>query len=367
MTDHLPSLATMNPPSTELQEATTHALQEGEELLWAQRRHKRVDKNLCICVLGGLIFLALSIVYLHYMINSPEEAGKSNFYLCIMVFFALFCLGTAVLLYRVNARIIYAVTNCRALIFLPGFLGKPMVYSLPLSQKLIYRVVRRHNGTADYMMYTEEVGNHTTPGGFRFVREPDELEMVLAHLGVSLPKDGKKRHVAYRVEYRPPAPLSVLFWYIGAVIALALVLPTTITSDGADLYLRGESAQARIIGHQKHTRAVHTRTGKRTRKSREKVSILYPIFVYTTPEGKHYRATDINGSVEPDWKPGDTVEVLYDPKQPNRAMRKDSSVLIPPALVLLLGLWLLWRGHKSTQRLRATRTDSYRLFTAEEI
>ncbi len=367
MTDHQPFFATMNPPATELQEATAHALQEGEELLWAQRRHKRVDKNLCICVLGGLIFLALSIVYLHYMINSPEEAGKSNFYLCIMVFFALFCLGTAVLLYRVNARIIYAVTNCRALIFLPGFLGKPMVYSLPLTQKLIYRVVRRRNGTADYLMYNEEVGNHSTPGGFRFVREPDELEMVLAHLGVTLPKAGKKRHVAYRVEYRPPAPLSVLIWYIGAIITLALVLPTTITSDGADLYLRGESAQARIIGHQKHTRAVHTRTGKRTRKSREKVSILYPIFVYATPEGKHYRATDINGSVEPDWKPGDTVEVLYDPKQPNRAMRKDSSVLIPPALVLLLGLWLLWRGHKSTQRLRATRTDSYRLFTATEI
>ena len=347
----------MNTLPNELRNATCSALEEGEELLWAQRRHKRVDKNCALCTICGLLFLVLAIACL---VHTDAFDVKKLTGLGVFAILSLIGLGTAAITYRYNPRIIYALTNRRALVFLPGILTSPIVYAAPLSPKLVHRVVRRHNGTADYLMFNVEIGKHTNVDGFLYVQEPDKLDAIFAQLGITLPEAGTKQPISYRIQYIPPAALAITGWLVGALLILGLLLPFTAKVNGADLYLRGESAEALIIGHEKRTK----RGGRRAKRQ---ITRYYPLFSYINQEGKPCRAKDIHGDKKPDWRPGEKTNIFYDPAEPKRATRKDESILLIPGLVLLIGFWMLWRFHKSTQRLRANSTGTYRLFSAQEL
>lgn len=344
----------------ELRKATAAALQEGEELLWAQHRQKCVDKNCVLCAICGLLFLGLAIACLVHIGSFDDADTKKLTGLGVFSLISLIGLGTSAATYYVHSRTIYALTNLRALVFQPGFPTSPLVYAAPLTQKLVHHIVHRRNGTADYLMYNVEIGNHSSKEGFRYVREPEKLEAAFTRAGISLPVPGVKLPVSYRIQYLPPAGVAIAGWLVGALLILGLLLPLTTQVNGADLYLRGERAEALIIGHEKRTK----REGRRAKRN---VTRYYPILSYLNEEGKTCRGTDLHGDKKPDWQPGEMVDIFYDPAEPKRVIRKDTSVLLIPGLVLMIGLWMLWRCYKSTRRLREKNASHCRILTAQEI
>jgi hypothetical protein len=87
-----------------------------------------------------------------------------------------------------------------------------------------------------------------------------------------------------------------------------------------------------------------------------------PIFSFTASDGQTYTVTSYTSSNPPEFSPGESVRVLYDPRNPSHAHLKSTAQLwlVPlicaplGAFYAILGAVLLYFDHRSRRKLVAS-------------
>ena len=322
---------------------------EGEELLWKCRKPQPSEKWDMVTL--GVLLCLVAGCGITYGLAEAEITGK-----LALVFGGLFLfiivVGVIKLVHHrgVVRRTVYVLTDKKA--YIQESPAKPkdkwLLISFEVHPHMIYKVKRRSNGTVDYVLGKEHRGNLTLRTGFMHL--PPELDpaAVFEQLGATLPaKDEKKRAVC---EYkRPILPAQSIVGYVFLSVLFAVGFALCYDEHGADLYVVGEEATAKVVAYEQGTE-------KRGRRSKREVSVYYPIVAFHTADGRTCVTNSQTGyDKSPACAPGDTVQILYHPDEPRYATIKDDSILIRPLVLLAAIFWALWSIWKEIKRWRRER------------
>ena len=89
------------------------------------------------------------------------------------------------------------------------------------------------------------------------------------------------------------------------------------------------------------------------------IKSYFPVVSFTAPDGASHQFVDATGTSQEHYAPGDTVEVLYDPRAPTRALLKSwNNTWQEPVRYLALGslpllilvVWAAWTGIVAPRR-----------------
>ena len=344
----LPDGAEFIPP-----EGVEFVVPEGEKLLWLCRKPMPSAKwdmvalGVLLCLVAGC-----GIIY------GLAETGITGKLALIFggLFLLLIAVGLASLVHQrgVIRRTTYVLTDKKA--YIQECPAKPkdkwLLFSFEVHPHMIYKVKHRRNGTVDYVLGKEHRGNLTLSTGF--VHLPPELDpaAVFEQLGATLPAKGEKKRAV--CEYKRPTPAGQsIFGYVFLTGLFAIGFALCYDDHGADLYVLGEEATAKVVTFEQGTE-------KRGRRSRREVTVYYPIVAFHTADGRTCVTNSQTGyDHSPEREPGDTVQILYHPDEPRYATIKDDSILIRPLVMLAGIIWALWSIWKGIRRWRRERQSEF--------
>ncbi len=361
------------PEDDELKKEIKFALSEDEEVRWAERRSYALDADVGV-LLGAAVLLLGVCVFVTLPATQPEPPDYCNVYTISLSFLgAVALLLCALYGIKSHRRTIYALTQQRALIVQQPPIGKPIVYALPVSPDMVYRVTRHHDGRSDYNMAEMPLGRYGMRElGFLQVRDNEQLQAELSRCGVDLPPHGKQRPATRRVDaysaFSPLLPMTGWLVLLGLMLAGVIrELSDSTTRTYLDLWLNGEKCSAAIIAYC-HTTTWRTTTvnGKR-REVSEKV-VYYPVYRLTPADGTTIISTEVDGSSSiPKYRPGEQLTVYYDPLHTDRAMRRNADHFSIPLVFLGMGGVCVYMFLQAYRRYRHTRHQSCYLVTAEKV
>ncbi len=311
------------------------ALQKDEQVRWTYQQKSTTRKTLTLFLLCGLFWFGLFAGFVYWTHCENDLTPDMLRVLSVFIVWGVVTLAAAP--FEALKSTVYVITDRRALSITVFRLSrKPIVISLPLCEQLVHRIKRHRDGSADYLMYEEQFRQHVQSLGFKRVSDTEGAEAALRASGVSLPETGKENMAAFRMETQYSPGIKILLFALGLHLLLTL-LPGVLRSCRADLYLKGERADAAIVG-------VQRKTQKEGSKIKSTVTRYYPILEFYTQEGTRMRATGFTGDRQPTWQPWERVSVLYLPENPERVMRDNSEnrreVLLFSGLFAALFLWL---------------------------
>ncbi len=311
------------------------ALQKDEQVRWTYQQKSTTRRTLTLFLLCGLFWVVL-FAGLAYWIHCENDLTPDMLrVLSVFIVWGVVTLAAAP--FEALKSTQYVITDRRALsITVYRLRRKPIVISLPLCKQLVHRINRRRDGSADYLMYEEQFRQHVQSLGFKRVSDTAGAEAALRAGGVDLPEAGKENKAAFSMQTQYLPGIKILLLALGIHLILTL-LPGVMRSCRADFYLKGERAEAVIVG-------VHQKAQKEGTKIKHTVTRYYPILEFYTQEGTCIRATGFTGDRQPTWQPWERVSVLYLPETPERVMRDNSEnsreALLFSGLFAAVFLWL---------------------------
>ncbi|MBR5887695.1 MAG: DUF3592 domain-containing protein [Akkermansia sp.] len=348
------------------------ALQEDENLIWAERRSYTVDADVGAVLGGGVLLLALS-GFFAWKAALPGAPDYCNEYTISLSFIAaLGCLFTAFYSVKTHGRTIYALTEQRALIVqIPPF-GKPVIYAIPIAHDMVYRVSTHSDGSIDYYMAEIPFGRHNVRDyGFLRVQGNDSLHTELKRLGVELPQPGESHTAPHRLDaYRGISPLLPMVGWL-AILALMLAgagmqLSEPTTRSYLDFSLHGEKATATIIGYKKVTINRTTIINGKRGNTTTDAPVYHPIYRFRLPNGSTCQSVETVGAAKPKLRPGEQASIYYFPQQPEHAMRRNLDNFSMPLIFLGMGGVCIYMFLNACRRWSRAKNQPYYLIAPDK-
>lgn len=302
-------------------------LQDGEEVLWTEKKSRIVDFYVVSFLLVSIPFLFIYGMYVWDCL-APGGATPEDWHTMLFLpGIALLCLLAAGYQALSNHRTTYVLTRKRAIIVTTSPLGRCKARAAAIAPGMVQEVTRHKDGTASYVILEQKVGHMRIPEGFEHVRSVPELETHLRSCGVQLPQPttGNKKSTS-------PKTSHLLYPLLLAGLAVYAGVHEWNTDPQLPLSFFGESTTATITAHETQVRM----TGRR--RFKKPATFYHPVLQFRTADGLMTTTTDQIGDLRPIGAPGDRVEILYDPQQPTHAMRAASNRFERPAVILLLFL-----------------------------
>ena len=323
--------------------------QEEVEVLWTERRRKLCDEYIWL-LLGCNI--PLLFIYGMLTLSCTEPGGmlpEESRYLLIFPVISALCLVLAIYQILCNYRTVYVLTRSHAHIIIHYPLSRRKTYSTRITRHMVFKVKRRKDGSADYMLMQQRVGNTTIDTGFIGVRNVEALEHQLKLCSIQLPGSAHATHTS------PPSTKTLVILSLLPLLILGVTLHRLQNSDALRLDVMGQPAIATVAGYQ-----VQTKKEGRKRRSRRAVTRYYPILQFYTAEGIPTQAIDRQGDKRPRHELRAQVDIIYLPHNPSVANRASRLRYVEPGLILLfflgsltalgITLYRLYRHHSSHPR-----------------
>lgn len=328
-------------------ERVAELLEEDEKALWMMRQRRYINNARAACLFVGVVFTVLLVVVWVCARLSPT-LDTLALLVAVWVGVQSLCVWGYVSRGRKMERTLFVLTNHRVLMIDEPrrTAGQMIVWVKPVSPMLVSKVRRHRNGSVDYIFAMEKTGRVTQELGFMRVPPEQNPEVLLAELGATLPTRKEKRKM-HTIEC-PRATAWGLVGYLLVLSGIAWVLPQSVESEGAYLFVTGEKTEALVVDFEQ----VQEKKGRRRKRE---VTVNYPVLAFRTTTGLPWVALSLYGYEEPPFGKNDKVEILYDASNPTRATMNDESVLIAPGVVLAFLLWWGWSFYRYVALWRGVR------------
>lgn len=300
-------------------------LQEKEEVLWSERRHKLCDA-LTWLLIGCNIPLLL--IYGLLLLNCTEPGGmlpEESKYLLLFPAMSALCLLLVIYCMLSNSRTVYILTRKHAHLVINYPLYGRKTYTTRITRHMEFEVKRHKDGSADYMLMQQRIGKLTIPTGFIGVRKVAEFEHQLKLCGVQISDS------AHATPTPPPSRKKLVILTLIPFLILGVTIHRIQSSDELWLAVMGQPATATVVGYKVHTKM----EGSKVRKA---VTRYYPVLRFRTTEDTLVQAVDRLGDKRPRHELYSRVDIIYLTHKPDVAERATFRRYVKPALILFFFL-----------------------------